>query len=146
MNDQELENLVKSLKPSPLPGDLRDRLATEPSRTTSSPRSRMIFIALSIAAAAVVVFCGTILFHQPEAASDPLVEGKEQKRPVSVVQKDSTLLSSRLLSIEEYDGELWGVSEEEWRDDTLVLYSGGPSQLSSTVIRREVVCAPLEFQ
>jgi hypothetical protein len=103
-------------------------------------------VALSIAAAAVVVFSGTILFHQPEAASDPLVEGEEQKRPVRVVQKDSTLLSSRLLSIEEYDGELWGVSEEEWRDDTLVLYSGGPSQLSSTVIRREVVCAPLEFQ
>ena len=145
MNDRELENLFRSLKPAPLSEDLRERLGDEPERPQASSKRGAVVVGWSVAAA-VAVFGGLVFFPSSDnpMESDPIAD--ESDRPVSVVQKDSTLLSSRLLSIEEYDGELWEVSEQEWRDDTLVLYSGGPSKLNSTVIRREVVCAPLIFQ
>ena len=141
MNDQDLENLVRRLKPSSLPEDLRERLAAEPELPATPVTKRMLFIVAGVAAA-VVVFAGMILLERPE----PLADGHEEERPVSVVQTDSTLLGSRLLEVKEYDGQLWEISEEEWRDDTLLLYTAGPSSLNSTVIRREIVCAPLQFQ
>lgn len=141
MNDQDLENLVRRLKPSSLPEDLRERLAAEPELPATPVTKRMLLIVAGVAAA-VVVFAGMILLERPE----PLADGHEEERPVSVVQTDSTLLGSRLLEVKEYDGQLWEISEEEWRDDTLLLYTAGPSSLNSTVIRREIVCAPLQFQ
>lgn len=141
MNDQDLENLVRRLKPSSLPEDLRERLAVEPELPATPVTKRMLLIVAGVAAA-VVVFAGMILLERPE----PLADGHEEERPVSVVQTDSTLLGSRLLEVKEYDGQLWEISEEEWRDDTLLLYTAGPSSLNSTVIRREIVCAPLQFQ
>lgn len=162
MNDQELENLLNDLKPAPLPDDLRFRLAAEPGRTRPS-RRRQVLVLVSGLAAAVTVFLGMMILLSPQqeavvtapdqpaspASGSPTVTGEvvgTADRPVRVVKKDSFLLNSRLLAIEEYEGELWEISEEEWRDDTLVLYSAGPSKLNSTVIRREVVCSPLTFQ
>jgi hypothetical protein len=145
MNDQDLENLVRRLKPSSLPEDLRERLAAEPELPATPVTKRMLFIVAGVAAA-VVVFAGMILLERPEPPAGSLADGDEEERPVSVVQTDSTLLGSRLLEVKEYDGQLWEISEEEWRDDTLLLYTAGPSSLNSTVIRREIVCAPLQFQ
>lgn len=145
MNDQDLENLVRRLKPSSLPEDLRERLAAEPELPATPVTKRMLLIVAGVAAA-VVVFAGMILLERPEPPAGSLADGDEEERPVSVVQTDSTLLGSRLLEVKEYDGQLWEISEEEWRDDTLLLYTAGPSSLNSTVIRREIVCAPLQFQ
>jgi hypothetical protein len=158
MKDQDLETLLHQLKPAPLPDDLQSRLSAEPGRSRRA-RKRLVIAFVSGLAAAVAVFLGMIILVSPatKTASDAVASGSGQltvpgegkvvaPRPVRVVKKDSTLLNSRLLEIKEYDGELWEISEEEWRDDTLVLYSAGPSQLNATVIRREVVCAPLNFQ
>lgn len=149
MKDHDLENLVRSLRPAPLPGDLRTRLSAEPLRLKKPGNHRRVLVSLAMAAAAIMLMVAIILLLRPDRPDRPakLVSSPEEPgRPVSVIKKDSTLLSSRVLSIEEYDGELWEISEEEWRDDTLALYSGGPSQLNSTAIRRDVVCTPLKFQ
>ena len=145
MNDHDLENLIGSLKPAPLPDDLKARMSAEP-RPPQKPRNyRGLFAATGVAAAAILVMAGIISILRPDRPADMASLPEEPNRPVSVVKKDSTLLNSRILSIEEHDGELWEVAEEEWRDDTLALYTGGPSRLRSTVIRREVVCSPLKF-
>lgn len=158
MKDQDLETLLHQLKPAPLPDDLQSRLSAEPGRSMRA-RKRKITALVSGLAAAVAGILGLMILvsSRTRTGSDAVSVGAGQlpapderkvvtPRPVSVVKKDSMLLNSRLLEIREYDGELWEISEEEWRDDTLVLYSAGPSQLNATVIRREVVCAPLNFQ
>lgn len=158
MKDQDLETFLHQLKPAPLPDDLQSRLSTEPGRSMRARKRKVIALVSGLAAAAAGIL-GLMILVSPgtRTGSDALAMGADQlpvpdewkvgaPRPLSVVKKDSTLLNSRLLEIREYDGELWEISEEEWRDDTLVLYSAGPSQLNATVIRREVVCAPLNFQ
>ena len=167
MNDQELENLLRDLKPAPLPDDLQRRLSDEPGHAQGVRGRGTILVLVSGIAAAIAVFVGMIalLESKQNTAADEMVTAPDESapsksgqsdganevatatdRPVSVVKKDSTLLNSRLLAIEEHEGEFWEISEEEWRDDTLVLYSAGPSKLNSSVIRHEVVCAPLTFQ
>jgi hypothetical protein len=149
-----------------LPNDLQRRLATEPGRS-QSPWKGQVFVLASGLAAGVVVFLGVMVVFWPkkdtaadtvvmatgEAASQvpeqPVAPGgnlPSPARPLSVIKKDSALLNSRVLAIKEYEGQFWEICEEEWRDETLVLYSAGPSKLHSTVIRREVVCSPLTFQ
>lgn len=145
MNDHDLEKLIRSLKPAPLPEDIRMRLSTGPVRKKRPGNRKVILIAFA-AAAAVTMMVGISISLRPEAPTEMSATPQESGPPVSVIKRDSTLLSSRVLSIREYEGELWEVSEEEWRDDTLALYSAGPSQLSATVIRREVVCSPLKFR
>lgn len=142
MNDNDLENLIRSLKPSPLPGDLKARMSAEPMRPKVTGARRQLFIA---AAAAVLVGVITVTtFMRPDRPAETVSSDLES--PVSVIKKDSTLLNSRTLAIKEHNGQLWEVSEEEWQDDTLALCSVGPTKLNSTVIRREVVCSPVEFQ
>lgn len=144
MKDQDLEDLIRSLKPSPLPDDLKTRLAPEPIRPRQSRRWRTV----AIAAAAVVAIglFSTVVFLKPKQQAGAGVAVIEPEAPVSVLRKDSTLLNSRTLAIKEIEGQLWEISEEEWRDHTLALCSVGPTELNSTVIRREVVCSPVEFQ
>lgn len=144
MKDHDLEDLLRSLKPSPLPNDLKTRLAPEPIRPRQSGRWRTV----AIAAAAVVAIglFSTAVFLKPEQQAGAEVAVIEPEAPVSVLRKDSTLLNSRTLAIKEIKGQLWEISEEEWRDHTLALCSVGPTELNSTVIRREVVCSPVEFQ
>ena len=99
------------------------------------------------AAAILIAAIGFITLLRPDQPAvvdspDPI----ESETPVSIIKKESTLLNSNTLAFEEIDGQLWEVSEEEWQDETLALCSAGPVKLHSTVIRREVVCALVEFQ
>lgn len=143
MNDQDLEDLIHSLKPAPLPADLKTRMAAEPMRLRSSTRWRSISIAAAAVAVGVLSF---LVFFQSEKPAEDDVASTDVEAPVSVLKKDSTLLRSRTLAVKEVEGQLWEVFEEEWRDDTLALCTVGPTRLNSTVIRREVVCSPVEFQ
>lgn len=142
MNDDNLEKLIRSLKPAPLPADLKTRMRPEPMRPNGFVSRQNITIA-AVAAVLIGMVCLAVFLR-----SDPPVDvvARVSEAPVSVLKKDSTLLSSRILAIEEHEGQLWEVSEEEWRDDTLALCSAGPTKLNSTVIRRELVCSPVKFQ
>jgi len=140
MNDDYLEQQIRSLNPAPLPQDLVERMSAEPIRPQAGRVRRNFLIAA--AAAILVATCVTFALRPDDSAE----VASDSETPVSLVQKESTLLDSRTLAFEEHDGQLWEVSEEEWQDDTLALCSTVPAKLRSTVIRREVVCAPVEFQ
>lgn len=144
MKDHDLEDLIRSLKPGPLPADLKERMAPEPMRPRQFGRWRNVFIAAA-AAIAIGIF-SAVVFFKSEQSTETEVVVIEPDAPVSVLKQDSTLLNSRTLAIKEIEGQLWEVCEEEWRDHTLALCTAGPTELNSTVIRREVVYSPLEFQ
>lgn len=148
MKNDELENLMRSLKPAPLPADLKKRLSPEPMRPKpAATQWKLLLVSAAVVAVGLFsVFIMNLMDSPQEAPSStantpmPIAE-----TPVSVLKTDSTLLNSRTLEIKEVEGRLWEISEEEWRDDTLALCSAGPVKLNSTVIRREIVCSPLEF-
>ena len=151
MKNDELENLMRSLKPAPLPDDLKARLSAEPLRQKQKANhGRWQFAGAAAAMLAIGLFVFFIMTQRDSSKNEqdpPLITlSPSEESPVSVLKTDSTLLNSRTLAIKEIEGQLWEISEEQWRDDTLALCSAGPVKLNSTVIRREIVCSPLEFQ
>jgi hypothetical protein len=146
MNDDEkLENELRMLKPGPLPEDLKARLAEEPSLAEKPPPGRTIpWMLLVAAAAACLVAFVAILVNPTPSNSGDLVDSSLP--PLSILQKDSMLVSSRPLALREHEGQVWEVSEEEWRDDTVALCSATPVQVRSTENRKKIVYRPVEFQ
>jgi len=149
MKDDELENLMRSLKPAPLPSDLKARLSPEPMRPRPKQGRWKVFLTAA-ATFAIALFSWSVFNDRDSPTADSTFETPNSPAPVpnlpvSVLKTDSTLLNSRTLAIKKIDGELWEVAEEEWRDDTLALCSAGPVKLNSTVIRREIVCSPVQF-
>ena len=139
MNDEHLEQQIRSLRPNRLPPDLTERLEAEPIRPLGGTGRVKLFIAA--AAVFATAACIAIWFRPVDTSV-----GVSVPRAVSILQQDSTLLNSRTLALREHNGQLWEVSEEEWRDDTVAFCSASPAKLRSTVIRRETVCAPVDFQ
>ncbi|MEM7011816.1 MAG: hypothetical protein AAF585_10065 [Verrucomicrobiota bacterium] len=133
--DDPIEELLHSLKPGPLPDELK-RMKEPKVASPTKPiwRSRTW---LAAAAAAMVALPGLAWVLQ-NAGSD----GEKQ---VSILQMDSELLSSKTLATREHAGQLWNIVEEEWRDETVMLFSMTPVRVRSTEIRREIVCKPVQF-
>ena len=138
---QQLEQRLREVRLAPLPADLRTRLADNPSSKTTRRGVPIIWGGAAFACAAALAFLFVRAdFVTPKEDTDPEVQ------PLTIVQKDSTLLNSRPLSIEEHDGQLWELVEEEWRDDTLVMCSTSPLEVRSSTTRRALVLQPISFQ
>ena len=138
MNDQRLEEEIRRLQPAPLPADLKARLAREPELHERKSRRSMW-----IAAALVVLATGIVapsLFR--DTAPSPAIAAA----PVSVIQRESTLLGTRTVDQRELDGQVWELVEEQWRDDTVALCSATPARVRSTVIRPTYVWVAAEYQ
>ena len=146
MNEaNDIEQRIRELRPAPAPADLMARLSAANPDAPAKPRPKVVpaFIAWvgGIAAAAACVALIHMRGGGSDTPPDPVADA-----PLHIIQKDSTLLGTRTLAITEHGGQLWEISEQEWRDDTIALCSTSPVELHSAVTRREIVCAPVEFQ
>lgn len=144
MNEyEELERQIRRLRPAPLPPDLAIRLKEPPCPESKHPPRPILRFAL--AAGLVALACATSLLIRSLSVNteDPPVA---ESRPVSHLQKNSTFLGSRRLSLEEREGRMWEISEQEWLDETIVLCSSSHAEFRTSVIRSEIVRAPVQFQ
>lgn len=132
--EQFIEKLRK-MQVAPMPDDLRALLAEEP-LPEKQGGSRLIFIAIGLAAAACVALM---------LISGPGDVPREGGMAVEVLRVDSTLLSSRSLEFEEVDGVYHEVVEEEWLDEISARSSSSPLEADSVVVRTERRSVPVEF-
>jgi hypothetical protein len=56
------------------------------------------------------------------------------------------LLAERTLAVEEHDGRVWELVEQEWRDDSIALCSDNPLRVRYSETRVERLCQPVDFQ
>jgi hypothetical protein len=140
MNDQRLEEEIRRLRPAPLPTDLKARLAREPELHGRKPRRHMW---LAAAAALVVLAAG---IAAPSFFRDTDTSPAVATSPVSVIQRESTLLGTRTVDQRELDGQVWELIEEQWQDDTIAACSATPVRVCSSVIRPAYVWVAAEYQ
>jgi hypothetical protein len=140
MNDQHLEDQIRKLRPAPLPPELRSRLCEEPPvELTRHPAHRVRWaIAAAVVATATLVFL-VIPDNQP---SEVIAEDDGY---LSVVQQEAALVSTRTLETREYNGQLWDLVENRWREETVAMCSATTATIRSTEIRPELVWVPVEF-
>lgn len=133
-DDPTLESLLRSLRPAPLPLDLREQLKTpRPLR----PSLRRYLYACAAAAAAIILCC-LLWPHSPtEPSADPA--------PICIHHKESTLVQSRDIGTIERDGRLWQVKAQEWRDEELTLCSNTPLTVRFSLTRHEIIYSPVTF-
>lgn len=142
MNDDQLTEQFRKLRPAPLPRDLQERLAAEPEVLATSSRSPRLWWAAA-ATIALLAVALTVLLNPHETA--PLTEEAEEL-PISIVSKESTLLGTRTLAQQEHEGQLWELIEEQWRDDTVAICSATTAKVRSSIVRPEVRWVPVVFQ
>lgn len=140
MNDQRLEEEIRKLRPAPLPSDLKARLAQEPELHGRRPGRKMWLAA----AAALVVLATAIAV--PSLLHDTPTTQADAAAPLSVIQRETTLLSTRTIDQREHDGRVWELVEEQWQDNTVCVSSATPVRVRSTVIRPEYVWVAAEYQ
>lgn len=141
MNDQDLEQQIRKLRPGPLPPELRSRLREEPA--VNLPRRPRHLGRWAMAAAVVVAATvGALVF--PDKQADEVAV--EDNKPFTVIQEEATLIGTRTLERREHDGRLWELVEQQWRDETVAVCSATPVRVRSTVIRPEAVWVPVKFQ
>lgn len=130
-DDPTLESMLRSLRPAPLPLDLRAALQSPtPSRR---PLYRHIW-GIAAAAAAFVLAC---LIFWPTS---------DQPAPaICIRHTESTLVHSRDLGMIERDGRLWNVQSQEWRDEELTSCSDSALRVSLVLTRHELVYSPVSF-
>jgi hypothetical protein len=141
MNDDLLEAALRTLRPAALPADLKARMqAPPPLEPATVPwwRNVRVIGAASLAAAAALVW-----MLVPPPASGP---ADPAPRAVRIHQTESTLLAERTLAVEEHDGRVWELVEQEWRDDSIALCSDSPVRVRYSETRVERLCQPVDFQ
>lgn len=79
----------------------------------------------------------------PPSATSP---ADPAPRTVRLHQTESTLLAERTLAVEEHDGRVWELVEQEWRDDSIALCSDSPVRVRYSETRVERLCQPVDFQ
>lgn len=141
MNNHDFEQQIRKLQPAPLPPELRARLREEP--PAELPRSRRHGVRWAMAATVVVAAVLLILVSPHQQPNEVVAEDDDH---FSVVQQEATLLGTRTLETREYDGQLWELVEQQWRDETVAVCSATPVRVRSTVIRPEAVWVPVKFQ
>jgi hypothetical protein len=138
-NDEELEGILRGLRPGPLPEDLCARMVEPPARiervVVRFPWGRWL------AGAGVVAACVAVWMSDLREQGGEATEGGV----VSVRQRQSVLLESRSLAVIEHEGRVWEWAEEEWLDEDVAFCSATPVRVRSAVTRREVVCRPVDF-
>jgi hypothetical protein len=137
MNEHSDDDLLaahigRALRPAPLPGDLRHRLASPPARSRRILPIRFWAPAAGLAAA-IVCLC----FLWPER--------KGPSTTVSVQRRDSTLIGSKSLAFVRQDGRWWEIVERRWRDEENLLHSASPLVVVHQAERREIVPVPVQF-
>lgn len=141
MNDDLLEAALRELRPAALPADLKARMQTQPPPgpvTLPWWRDVRVIGASLLAAAATII--GMIV---PPSDSHPVAP---LPRSVRIHQTESTLLAERTLAVEEHDGRIWELVEQEWRDDSIALCSDSPVRVRYSETRVERLCQPVDFQ
>ena len=140
MNDDMLEAALRGLRPAALPADLRERMKSPPpSERATLPwwRSARVIVTASLAAAAAVAW---MLVPPAAGPADPT------PRTVRIHQTESSLLAERTLAVEEHDGRVWELVEQEWRDDLIALCTDSPVRVRYSETRVERLCQPVDFQ
>jgi hypothetical protein len=141
MNDELLEAALRELRPAALPTDLKARMQAQPPPgpvTLPWWRDVRVIGASLLAAAATIVWMVV-----PPSASHPV---DPLPRSVRIHQTESTLLAERTLAVEEHDGRIWELVEQEWRDDSIALCSDSPVRVRYSETRVERLCQPVDFQ
>jgi hypothetical protein len=141
MNDDLLEAAIRELRPAALPADLKARMKSPPppERLTVAWWRNARVIATGALAAATALVWQLV----PGSATDP---ADTAPRTVRIHQKESTLLAERTLAVEEHNGTVWELVEQEWRDDSIALCSGSPVRVRYSETRVERLCQPVNFQ
>ena len=140
MNDQDLEQRLRSLAPAPLPAELRERLAEEPAVELPRKNRRMRWAI----AAGIIAAAGAGLLSWPDSKSDRSL-AETDDAPFSVVQQEAVLLSTRTVETREHNGHLWELVENRWREDTVGMCSATEATIRSSEIRPEYVGTPVTF-
>ncbi len=140
MNDHELEKNLRSLRPAPLPSEVRARLKEEPAIQPRRHHRRN----LGFAIAAVLVAAATLVALLTPKQSDPAM-AREEDTHYSVVQQEAVLLSSRTLETREHNGQLWELVEIQWREDTVSICTATTATVRATEIRPERVWVPVQY-
>ena len=144
MNNRDLEQQIRELRPASLPAELRAQLdASEPPVEIGRSRKPLALLAV----AAVLIAAATLaVLLQPNPGTSGVAESTDATdEHFSVVQQESTLLSSRTLETRKHNGRLWELVENQWRDETVAMCSATTARIRSTEIRPEVVWQPVEF-
>ncbi|MCU0797680.1 MAG: hypothetical protein MUF31_17295 [Akkermansiaceae bacterium] len=134
-DDSELEAMLRSLRPGSLPADLRQNLTHPPAPVGKGPPSRLLWLALPLAAAAAITLG---FFLPPRHAPAPA-------ETVTLRQSQSRLVESRSLEVVRVDDELWELAEQKWVDEDLTLCSSSPVAIKLTTTRHERVWQPVRF-
>ena len=140
--NEDIENRLRRLKPSPMPRDVKEKVSEEIA-AFGSDRPRIVSIwsvAASLGIAAAV--CLMIVFFPGTPGSPGPDEGE---MPVSVLKKESTLLESRPVAILHHEGQTWELTEQKWRDDSVAYCSASPVRVETSEIRLEMVYLPVDF-
>jgi hypothetical protein len=136
--DDPLENLLRGLRPAPLPADLAAEMREPPDVT---PPATLLPWRRFAAMAGLAAACAALWWSPARKSPTP----EFQEPAVSVVQRQSTLLDRRSLAVVEHEGRVWEFAEEEWLDEELGLCSATPVRVRSKATRHQVVCRPVDF-
>lgn len=138
-DDNELEALLRGLRPGSLPADLRTAMRTPPVRPRRARRRHLAVMALPLAAAiAAAVMIALFL-----AGEGPV--GDSAADAITIRQSRSTLVESRPLERVQIKGRLWELAEQEWIDEDLTFCSLSPVGVKLTATRHELVWQPVRF-
>lgn len=140
MNDDLLEEALRNLRPAALPADLKARMqAPPPLEPVTVPWWRSVrgIGAATLAAAAALVWALLPLSSPGPTETAP--------RTVRIHQTESTLVAERTIAVEEHDGRVWELVEQEWRDDSIALCSDSPVRVRYSETRVERLCLPVDF-
>lgn len=151
MNDQDLEQQIRKLRPGPLPPELRSRLREEPPIDLPSRRRHLGRWAMAAAVVGAAIL-GVMIFPDKPSKQVAVEDGTtnelavEDHEAFTVIQQEATLIGTRTLERREHDGRLWELVEQQWRDETVAVCSATPVRVRATVIRPETVWVPVKFQ
>ena len=150
MNDSsDIENMLRSLHPHDLPGDLKRRLDTPPTRRSRPAAWRHTLTAASAAAAAACLAWFLPKFSLQSGSDSfshhPATTAIPTSAPLAVHHSESTLIDSHSLGFLQRDGRMWSIEEQQWQDDEIACCSNSPVRVHQTSSRREVVCEPVRF-
>ena len=135
-DDSHLEAALRSMRPGPLPPELRERMKEPPPGPIRGPWKRILATSPIAAAAAWLLWANL----GPETTTAPGVAPA-----LTIHEHRSILVESRPLKFIEHDGRLWEIAAETWREEELALCSTSPLRIQTTETNHQLVCQPVDF-
>ena len=133
-DDLEMESLLKEMRLQSLPADLQERMAEPPPRRA---RWNRVLAPGLLAAAAVWIVMLVLPDRSPESGG--------AQGPVTVLERQSSLVDKRVVAIIQGEGQAWELSDQEWLDEEIAICSTSSMQVRLTTTRRELVCEPIPY-